>query len=1174
MPYFSTGMRLPKGHLGNDVIPVFGRWLLWGWALALVANTNPLTAQPVPKPNFVKTKKIANRTTPQWLDSALIIPGSLRACDTTVSLQYQYLPRTHSLAITPVIGMADSLCIQYQVWQQVPTQALFLRNLSRYQALRYYFDSPEVKEIPQAREEIFSTPGLSKTGSLTRGISFGNSQSVLVNSQLNLQMQGRLNEDLLFTAVISDQAVPFQPEGNTQTIRQFDRVYVQLEHRHWGKLLAGDILLQARADQYFGRYFKNVQGIQLSAKTTDTSLKGLTTAAVAIAKGKFASITIPALEGIQGPYQIRNPDIGANVVITANSERVFLDGKLLQRGFNRDYVIDYNTGEITFTNTVLITRFSRIKVDFEYLTQDYSRTITQFGHSQLLWRSKRAPSLSFDYYQEQDNPNRPLAFTPSPTLVSALGNLQYGATQAAIPGETPATDFVTGQIYYIKIAAPDGKDSIFQSTNQNLPRRYNVIFNRLPNSDYRLQSSATNGRIFIFAGRGLGDYAPVRLITLPNTKRITTLSLAQPLGRYQSLKIESAFAAQNLNRYAQAGNASRNDGAVKAAHKLLSLPLSSRWRWSNEALVEWLGKQFRPIDRFRPIEFEREWAGQAGDTLAASDLLTQTIGTLERDPSQSLRYRAAIRRKGENVQGEILDLQAQWRLPAELWVKLGHYRMDNRGPLRQAIGRRYLAAVQWRKKAIVPGYEFTQEQSLIRNQGVLLFTNNDFTQHSLSLTGKDTGRFAPKVLLIQREDRLPINGEMRRATRSQMLQASSQVQSKAGNSLQVNLTARQLRNLIDSLVTQSSAPENTLMGRLDWNGWYWNRCLRSELTYTSNNGRELLREYRYILSPLAGQGTHYYLGDLNGNGLEDLDEFVEATRPEQRLYIKVFVPTNTYTRAFAATLNYKFNLTAPPIWASAGGWKKWASKISHLTTILADQRTTRANALTRLNPLNFDAEGTLGGNRQWRSATFYDRGNPNFGLEWAYYQQDSRQLAGTGFERRFTRENRLQGRKNLTALTTLTLTVVRNTRGANSDFLANRNYLIRGQSAQMEWAFQPDPFWRSSFMTQYISRQNASGIERTRILRIGADLRLAKAQVRTINAQAAFSRILFQGETADSPVAYDMLEALVPGDNLTWNVNWQQKLTNGLQLQLSYDGRKSPNLAVIHLGRVQVTALF
>ncbi|QKG53487.1 hypothetical protein [Hymenobacter sp. BRD67] len=86
---------------------------------------------------------------------------------------------------------------------------------------------------------------------------------MFVNSALNLQLEGQLTENIHLTAAISDQNVPFQPEGNTQTLQQFDKIYITLTGPQWN-LTAGDVVLRNKPD-YFLRYYKNIQGAAIEA---------------------------------------------------------------------------------------------------------------------------------------------------------------------------------------------------------------------------------------------------------------------------------------------------------------------------------------------------------------------------------------------------------------------------------------------------------------------------------------------------------------------------------------------------------------------------------------------------------------------------------------------------------------------------------------------------------------------------------------------------------------------------------------------------------------------------------------------------------------------------------------------------------------------------------------------
>ena len=80
-------------------------------------------------------------------------------------------------------------------------------------------------------EDLFG-PGLQKSGSIVRGFSVGSNQDLSLSSGFRMQLAGKLAQDVDVTAALTDENSPIQPEGTTQTLREVDKVYVEIKHPH------------------------------------------------------------------------------------------------------------------------------------------------------------------------------------------------------------------------------------------------------------------------------------------------------------------------------------------------------------------------------------------------------------------------------------------------------------------------------------------------------------------------------------------------------------------------------------------------------------------------------------------------------------------------------------------------------------------------------------------------------------------------------------------------------------------------------------------------------------------------------------------------------------------------------------------------------------------------------
>ena len=201
---------------------------------------------------------------------------------------------------------------------------------------------------------------LNSKGSIIRGVTFGNNQGSSVQSSMDLQITGKLSQDVTVLASISDHNLPIQADGYTQTLEEFDKVYMQLNIKEKNILRAGHLDL-VDENTFFGRYQRRSMGLQFQTNFGKEN-KTFIDVSGGIARSEFHRIRFQGIEGNQGPYRLTGRNGENFITIISGSEQVFIDGILMKRGENADYIINYNTGELTLPVSAQF--FSKISLQF------------------------------------------------------------------------------------------------------------------------------------------------------------------------------------------------------------------------------------------------------------------------------------------------------------------------------------------------------------------------------------------------------------------------------------------------------------------------------------------------------------------------------------------------------------------------------------------------------------------------------------------------------------------------------------------------------------------------------------------------------------------------------------------------------------------------------------------
>ena len=144
----------------------------------------------------MREKKIALVSDTIVIDTLSLVPGTVtllsakgEAMDTT-SYKTDY-PKGEIIFFnrkTTNGSYLDSITVQYRVFPFLFTKEIRHKDVSLIRPDLYgNHDIFTYNPVKLSSGDVFKTDGLDKSGSISRGVSFGNNQDVIVNSNLNLQ---------------------------------------------------------------------------------------------------------------------------------------------------------------------------------------------------------------------------------------------------------------------------------------------------------------------------------------------------------------------------------------------------------------------------------------------------------------------------------------------------------------------------------------------------------------------------------------------------------------------------------------------------------------------------------------------------------------------------------------------------------------------------------------------------------------------------------------------------------------------------------------------------------------------------------------------------------------------------------------------------------------------------
>jgi len=1132
------------------------------------------------------------------LDTLSIVPGTflmLGVPDSAYRLDWVNgsLSWTHPPAV-------DSVQLYYRTF---PYKLNAVARRFNYDSIMNYFlVRPYDGRRPgsSADDNFFNFGNIAYNGSFGRSISFGNSQDAVVTSNLNLQISGYLADSIRIEAAITDNNIPIQPDGTTADLNEFDKIYLQFSRKNWA-LTMGDIDLKQNQN-YFLSFYKRLQGA--SFETTERIGEHSTNkvlASAAVAKGKFNRNIFEGQEGNQGPYQLTGANNEAFFIVLAGTEKVYIDGQLMQRGENADYTINYNTAEVTFTANRLITQDARIQVEFEYADRNYLNVnLYLYDEAHIGDKLK----LRLGVFSNSDARNSPIDQTLTPDENKFLAGLGDSIQHAYYPVANIDT-FAAGLILYQKVdtfyknaAGVIVQDSIYEFSTNTAVTLYNLSFANVGQGygNYVPNLNGVNGNVYMWVapinGVPQGSYEAAQFLVTPKTQQIITLGADYALDKHTTITADVAGSNYNINTLSTIEKNNDEGAAAKFTLKNIKpVGAAGSLQLTTNLGYEYVQANFTPIEPLRSVEFTRDW-GLTLSTNPATEKLYNASFQLSDKKFNSVKYEIDRYERSDGFTGMRNSISHRQSIDSFLIVDQvslttsdsnnfsGHY-------LRPSVD---ISRKMGFLKNYTLGGNYSLEDNQDRDKKADTLSATSFLFHIWTAYLKSPEKKPNHwgMSYSTRDNSYPSGRSMIMGDRSKTFNVFADFVKNPHEQLHITATYRNMQILDSSVAAKSpdsataiQGTNNSLLARAEYFVNEWKGMLKGNLLYEIGSGQQQELSYTYLQVP-AGTGQYAWI-DFNHDGIQQLNEFVLAQFPDQAQYIRVYTPSGIFIKAAYTTFNYSFSITPK----AAIGPKSSAFHLFLARMILQSslQMTQKQQAQNNIqwNPFKDPVQDTALITRSLIMAnTFsFNRTDPHWGFDVSNTHNSAKSLLTYGYEDRQSNEWSLRTRLNLNKSVAFNTTIkegISQLINSSSNFDSS-NYDLKLYSIEPDLVYTRKSNFRVGIGYRLSTKLNSFqwGGQNYTSTGINTDFKYNILQSTSIQGKFIFSNIDYMSKegapSTTSPVSYTILEGLAPGKNYQWNLDFTKKLGGNLEIGLQYEGRKAAGQGIVNTGRASLRAL-
>lgn len=1106
-------------------------------------------------PNF-RYKIVEIKDSILKIDTLIVIPDKIsikNINDEEINPDFYSLDSSsNTLSFNPSL-INQNLKISYYIYPEKKEKIIFSKDTSlivRINKPKKYF---EIIENSKKKNEFFQN--LSSSGTLIRGITFGNNQSASVQSSLDLELSGQLSKDVRIKAAISDHNIPIQADGYTQRLDEFDKIYIELSTKS-SYIRAGHLDLIQDKD-YFGNFSRKITGIQIGTRIKNKNSYTDLYALGSLSRGEFNRMKFNGIEGNQGPYKLKGKQGELFIIVISGSEKVYMNGSLLKRGEDQDYIMNYNTGELTFTPKTYISSNSRIVVEYIYNTTTYTRFLLYTGGK---YESNKF-SFSANIFSENDTKESNQDLTDvQKNVLSQAGNDK----DKMYASNAKLTEYDPNKILYKKINF--GSDEIYQYSTDSSQELYTLSFTYMGENkgNYRIIQLPVNGRVYEYVppidGILQGDYEPVTQLMPPQKTQVVSTNTEYRFAN-GNVGINLALSNYDENTFSSVGN-KKNTGYASRFYIDIKNE-KNNWKSNLNLSHTFIQKNFHILERIHEVEFDRDFN------------ISQEFNGINQHKF-SLNWKNVFYDKWiVNYTFNLLDeknfytgykndiLLGYRKKNTDFHSKISYLHTTQQDSIKSNFIK-YTTEFHHKIGSLKTGIGYKGESNRNKNNLVSEYTSSSFNWNEIYTTfSLDSLKITTELKLYIRSDDSVRVGKLKNFTTSYGSILTNHLIKTQKHNLYLDFHYRKVH--YSKAVYSNQNDENYILGSLRWNKILCNNGVQLNSAYELSSGQEAQREFKYV-KVTDGKGIYKWT-DYNGNGIEELDEFEVAEFSDQAQYIRVYTDNINYVKSNSNKFIFSLQISPSRFLRSS-----WWERIGLQSAFQSVSSYKKKNKTAELNP--FSKSDLLTQTQSFTTNLSINRLSIHKWMAtFQYMENNNTQYIFTGREKR--NNDNFQVLLNYKPWKFWIFAIQSNLikDKSRSQLFSTKRFTIETTAINPSVTYEIQKNISLSTLVKYQNKKNILGNERLDWREVGLELRWNDEKRTSLTGSYSYIKNDLKGNNY-SLVSSQMMEGLLSGKNSVWKIYLQRELSSVFTLNIIYDGRKSEESQAIHTGSVQIRASF